>query len=724
MRGSRLAIVAALVAIGVVSATLGQVTDWPAEPSAIEVRPLRGLRAEAATLLIQGQAGGSLPVALFASAPDASGTITLVAELTPEAWPPARGTDEESETDTRPRALGSDAEPAPRELEILAYLVDSANAVLAHMQEVVVLPGELSFPEDVDGIRYTGELSLPSGHEVQVGDSVRLLVLDPERRLFQLDTVDLADEALSLPLPQISSPAVWRDVRSSTTTTASQARAALRPVLALGTSTLTLDPRPDFPPDQLVVIVRGPLGVDRTVELETSVEPGSRGPFTLRVQIPRVLRGIYQLAVTYREKPTNRGQSRALRASRSETGEDQPDNDLALVSRPTEVWLTGRGQNHGAIPGSSNNVATKETDVSEPQAGDRMTWPAILRSDPAITRRTTLRALVERELEAQLVAEYAKALREVVNAPPSEVADRLLAGVEARTIRDPDVLQVLGPAQARVELDLVSSDPRTGVALLAIHWRAYRQHRDARRLPLAAQHRRLALGVARTMKQNAPQELLDSAADILTSFSELLLGYGSWLEAGEALDVAVELSPLHATSRFFASLIAEKRGQYEEAVDHIQQALQADASSPWARLRHAVLLERTGQPRAARDELNTLLAGQSHAEVSVLAAQLTAERLAREGQRQEAIRLLDSSLGSHPTSRPLMLQLAQLNESAGNPARAAALIDRWRNAPLDDRPSARNQYSSLPSEIGAELLDRTLTLERVYGPALLARLGS
>ena len=674
---------------------------------AIEVRPLRGLRAEAATLLIQGQAGGSLPVALFAGAPDSQGRIELVAELAFEAWPPVR-----TESETGDETSLAETESDPRELEVFAYVVDSSNAVLAHLQEVIVLPGDFTLAKGRDGVRYVGQLTLPSGYQPSSGDSVRLLVLDPERRLFQLEPTALGDEALGLPIPTFASQARWREVRSTQTSVAGSAP-SLRNVLAPGRTELTLDPRPDYPEEQLVVFVRGPRGVDRTRDLASTVRSRAGDQkLVLDIEVPAELRGLFELAVAKREPSTGRRSRREAK-----TTQDQEPR-LALVSRPTEVWL----------PGADESGSTTDTTSSGPSdsAVARLTWPAVLRRDPTITRRVSAEELAERELETQLATAYRNTLRESVNARPSDIASVLLAGVEERAVADPKLLEVLGPAQARVELELIRNDPSSGIALLALHWRAYQQHRDAGRLHLAGQHRRLALALAASMKSAAPpEELLDSAAYLLSSFAELLLGYGSWLEAGQALDVAVELAPRHATARFFAALVAEKRGQYQVAADHIEQAAAADASSPWTRVssRRSSRSNRTDATGTGTAVRPCSLVRTTPRSVSWPLSSRP-RRLAEDGEIQAAIRALQRCLSSFPESRPLLLQLARLHERSGNPSRAAALIERWRLAPLDDQPSARHQYSSLPTEMAEELHERSLTLERIYGPSLLASLGS
>ena len=171
MRSALAALIASLLMLTGVEPVQPQLSGDDEAP--VRARPLRGLRAEAATLLIQGQPGGSLPVALFVAAPDQRGQILLVAEIAGDAWPEVAS----PETDGAPTiaeatASGSDSDPAARKLEVLAYVVDQDNAVLAHMQEVIEIDQGFVLPADRDGLRYVGELALPAGYEASDGDSV------------------------------------------------------------------------------------------------------------------------------------------------------------------------------------------------------------------------------------------------------------------------------------------------------------------------------------------------------------------------------------------------------------------------------------------------------------------------------------------------------------------------------------------------------------------------
>ena len=116
-----------------------------------DVVPLRGMRAEVAALLVQGRAGGALPIAAALFPPPAGGGVGFLLELET----PAPG--------------GGEAT-----LEVYAYAVDGAGEVVAHF--AATLAGWLPHGE---GLKVSGRLQVPSG-EI----SVRLLVWEPETRRY------------------------------------------------------------------------------------------------------------------------------------------------------------------------------------------------------------------------------------------------------------------------------------------------------------------------------------------------------------------------------------------------------------------------------------------------------------------------------------------------------------------------------------------------------------
>lgn len=247
--------------------------------AATEPVPIRGLRAEIAALLIQGVAGGSLPVAAAVfSRPggdDAAGSeLTFLLEL--EAAPPA-------DTD------------GERPVEVYAYAIDDAGEVAAHL--AVTVP---EWPVDGEGLKVSGRLGEASGNL-----SVRFLVWDPAARRYGM-AVRRIDLDAGAAAPRLAEEC------SGWTLAGSEATELLglsaRPVLVAGETRRLTVPRS---------LAEGAWQVRLTreagdSEISQQVAASVAGTDELEFVVPDLAEGIYQLSV-------NEGESWA--------------------SRPVESWL-------------------------------------------------------------------------------------------------------------------------------------------------------------------------------------------------------------------------------------------------------------------------------------------------------------------------------------------------------------------------------------------------
>lgn len=245
--------------------------------------PIRGLRAEIAALLMQGVAGGSLPVAAAVfSRPggdDAAGReLTFLVEL--EAAQPA---DTEGER------------PIERPIEVYAYAIDDAGEVVAHL--AVTVP---DWPVDGEGLKISGSLGEVSGDL-----SVRLLVWDPAARRYGM-AVRRIDLEAGASAPRLAEECSGWTLAGSAATDLLGLSA--RPVLVAGETRRVAVPR---------TVAEGSWQVRLAKEagdaaIGQQATASATGADELEFVVPDLAAGIYQLSV-------NEGESWA--------------------SRPIESWL-------------------------------------------------------------------------------------------------------------------------------------------------------------------------------------------------------------------------------------------------------------------------------------------------------------------------------------------------------------------------------------------------
>lgn len=232
----------------------------------IETVPLPGLRAEVAALLVQGVAGGSLPIAaaLFPrpAVGGAPGELGFLIEL-PTA--PAN-------------AAPADAATAQRPLEVYAYAVDAAGEIAAHFAVTVA-----DWPADGEGLKIAGRMDA-AGAEL----SLRFLVWDPAERRYGMAVRRTAAGPAPLLVEECSG---WSAAGSAA---AELAQLSARPVLVSGESRrLRLDRTP--PPDGWRVRLDGGGEASATAGAEVAATVGEGGE--VRFAVPDLPAGVYQLSV-------------------------------------------------------------------------------------------------------------------------------------------------------------------------------------------------------------------------------------------------------------------------------------------------------------------------------------------------------------------------------------------------------------------------------------------
>ena len=235
-----------------------------AAAGAIETRPLRGLRAEVAALLLQGVPGGGLPIAAAvfptaAAGASAGGELTFLVEV--PAAPPAETGDE-------------------RPLEVYAYAIDAAGEVSGYF--AVTLP---DWPTEGEGVKISGRLRASPGEL-----SVRFLAWDGAARRYGMVVRQVAARRLSSP-PRVGEKcADWAVADGGV---AELSGISARPVLVSGDRQRLSLGRIGRSPAWRVRLVRARDGA--TISAEVSALVVAAGE--LEFMVPDLTPGIYQLSL-------------------------------------------------------------------------------------------------------------------------------------------------------------------------------------------------------------------------------------------------------------------------------------------------------------------------------------------------------------------------------------------------------------------------------------------
>lgn len=147
------------------------------------------------------------------------------------------------------------------------------------------------------------------------------------------------------------------------------------------------------------------------------------------------------------------------------------------------------------------------------------------------------------------------------------------------------------------------------------------------------------------------------SARILDTLARVYMDESRWEAAGKALDRWLELEPRAARAWHWRGWLWEKLQQTEKAIPDYEKAVELDPRRWGARLRLVRLLLQHNLTQSVRRHLDELL--RSHGdEADVQIAQ--AEMLMREGQDEEAIRLLDRLLAVQPRKAEALSLRGQL----------------------------------------------------------------
>ncbi len=231
--------------------------------------------------------------------------------------------------------------------------------------------------------------------------------------------------------------------------------------------------------------------------------------------------------------------------------------------------------------------------------------------------------------------------------------------------------------------------------LVVLHEEAYRHYRSLGRLLLATHSRKVTARLLELYGERQKTAAVKRLrAEIFTSQAGFLLELGSTLAARNALAKALEDDPRLPSALYLQAAIMEALGEYQRTVDYLRRlqdtpAADGVAFDDAAKLRLAINLRRLGKKEEQAEELfQQLIERPANDWVTVVAYQELATLLAAAGRSDEALVVLKQGLARLPEAARLIIQMASLLDAQGRPSEArrwVASID-WVAQRFQDTP--------------------------------------
>lgn len=649
--------------------------------------PLAGLRTEVAAIIMQGVAGGSIPLAVATRVEDATAQgddrwlLPLAVEVPGAALLAAAQRTEPDAGAPAAANANADADAGESELriELYVYALDPEQRVVAHRAERLTLAlaasGERLFEA---GLRFQDAISLPAGTF-----SLRFLVFLPQSFSYgvALQSVELAPAAGSARLgaPRFGDTCdSWLEARSRTAIAGSAVaptRAVLRAGRPASATVALLGAGGERREGWEVAAVFAPLtAVDAAAGREiaaTEVRAGAAATelaFTLTppADLPQ---GRYLLRSSARHSTVVGGE---LSSPATEVWVLAPDAPLAGDCAPAwgEVYRRALGGALGPV-----------------------LPPAVAGSAPP----------VDGGAERRLKNRYLDVLSELSSGRPMRAAGAALGTAEAEFVSDlPDTFARLRAVETAAALDLVTRDRRCLPLLLALHEEAYERHFAAARYGLATHSRELVLSLSdEVMTASTDEAERRLVARVLTSLADRTERHKVVAAAQELFERALELDPDNLEARLLLATSYERVARTAPARRHLELLVATSAGHVEGRLRLGVLLARDGRWDDAERLLRRLLGQGLGGWQRAMAYETLARMLFDRERFDEAVELLTEARASMPDQQRLALLGAYALDRAGRPAEAALWIAELPQAAPEG--SARLRYGELPPPGGGEL---------------------
>jgi tetratricopeptide (TPR) repeat protein len=710
----------------------------PSLPPAVRVWRTGGLRIETAGLLLSGQQGGDLPIAVLA-APlpeergaagatgaarvalriEVSGPVLLAGAVArPAAGAEVRPTAGAVAAPDRDPAAGP-AGPAAAggrlRLDFAVYALGTTGDLEASIADTVELDLARLAPRLREGgVAFSAGLRLPAGEH-----SLRVLVRQPEGGAMGLRIVPLvipaaADAGARLFVPHFPAAAAWVEARAAgAATDVPAALPAARPVLELGQESAFELAALGFPAGEPTLRIELLAAGAVVAELPGGLAPRS-GAFdgierlAARFVPVGVAPGAYELRAVLVAGQDGGGQPR-LRS---------PALPVVVVKGAAgQVWARVERTAPGAgqeTAGAGSDAGRAAAAASKIAAGARDTGRTGHPGRPA--RRQPIEA-------GPFLASFRRALADFA-AGQADTARGEVAALERQLLRIPQATwEDVENLESDALVPLAKANPEALVAVLRLYELLYLTACDERAFDLATHARQMFFGLAeiypRLSRAAGARQLAARRLAIFAGAMERRCGAGGAAE--RAFQRAIALDPGYETPRICLAVLAERRGDYRSAVSLLEPVVRDHPDLGEARLRLALALKRSGDERGGRRQLEELVRQRPAVRSWAIAVgyQELARMLLAEDEAAGAETLLREGLGRFPGDEKLGLLLGLVLDAEGKHDAAREVADAIGTPPV---PTAVRAESVPPPEVGprhlyTQLASELLRRDAEEGPA-------
>lgn len=665
--------------IGALSAVLG---GGPARAGVSQTMRPATVDLRVAALLLSGQQGGSLPLAVFAY---------------PAPLQPAAGWLVQVDVDgTALIAAGLEAE-AGLDLDVFIYALGPDSAVLASSaRRLTVTLDELrgEGPESrPEGLRVCDRLEIPpADHPIDLrllvsvdektfglrrqriggsgGEAMPPLVVEGDRWLTAMPPPLAGRLGELLPAPWWRGEARRLPASRPLAVPGRWLQAQLFPPASVagpdrGSDSLSARLQPvDGTEDVTLLALEDGVLEDGVLEdgaLGATSVADRRPGRTVELEVPELAAGFYELSFSWGEKVETPSITVFV-----------PDVAAALP-----------------VP-----VVPARADTGAERAGERARESAPRRVDPGVVDDLAMSY-------HGLLETFASA----ADASPAGFVERLRALEKGalETLGDA-AFDALERAQKRFTARLDAGEWRAALPLILLHAGAVKAHRQGGEFALAlhAAHRTTALATSYAGALDTP-EARGHAALVLLDLASYFLRHGPLGRAEDLYRRTLEIVPRDGEALLRLAVLLEKEGRHGAALTTLRQLVEAHPDGAEGRLRLAVNLHRAGRTAEARETFASLTAAGSAAPawVAVLAHQELARLEVDAGRDEDAVEVLRRALGHWPEEPGLRLQLAHLQQRRGGAGGAAELLEGFESLSLGQRTSPRARYNRWPGASAA-----------------------
>lgn len=727
-------------------------------PFDLQARRLGGMRAQVATLLVQGGQGGGIAAEVLATPVDMPG------EAPGERLVPILI---EIEGPTLLSVRGDDAPSDRQRIEIYAYALTPQGAVADFVTQSLRLDldrlGEQIY---AGGLKFAGSLSLPPGLY-----SLRMLVMDVGSGQYGLRTVPLVVPSPDLETSMLLTPLVaeppgsWLLVRQDVTPESP-------PAVASGDTEDAAQTEEGEEGEESTS--RGRRGRRKAeAPVETAAPEPAPVPITPEQAVSSLLVGdgtslpsafpLFDSETTVDVHLLAYGLGDAKpRLAVKLTPQDGGDPlvvPMELLARldtedPKMERLAGRFSvpdlSTGAfllsfvaeLPGGTTETGqVRALVLGDNPLGQRLAWGQ-LRSAAAGLRQTAeagpeapreLDLPRRRKKRATALADaardrYAEVLSTIGTGATGEEVVESLAAMEQEIFRaDPEAgLPALYRGEMALAEQLAAEEPEALVPLISFHLDLYLHYRRDREFALATHSRHLTSELAELYAEVQETESARAiASQALTSLATEMLDAGLRDSGGTALERALKLDERNDAARLQLAAHYERLGNYGPAVDTLRKLVEYNPKSAEGRLRLALNRRRMGDVRQAESELRGLISETNPPWTLTVAYTELANLYLDQHREGAAVTLLRRALDRLPDQERLYIQLAYALDRQRRFLEARRVLAQLaaRDHHLDNgRPSPRHRYAKGTAFGLSEVRDRVVGAARTRQPLLASAL--